>query len=231
MGIIRGNLVIRPQFSSEFSNYVQRPRPRRSKETLQGERLCKRERFLASDGRHHSDAGAGGLRVLPGPILQNQHIRGDRLSGGYGDRWHRPDVCREASQRRLEAENQAMKNGVLLFLAVTLICQLAGTLVIQIFYPAKGTLPLVLANLACLASSLPPYLLRFTKFSRQNSSAIPLVSVGWRTGVLVCAILLSAATKWPLHFFYCFCLLGCYFPFLLLESALAIVKVQQDSRP
>jgi hypothetical protein len=78
---------------------------------------------------------------------------------------------------------------------------------------------------------LPPFLLRFTQFAKRNQSAMPLVSVGWRTGVLVCAILLSAATKWPLHFFYCFCVLGCYFPFLLLESALSIIKVQQDSRP
>lgn len=219
-----------PQFSSEFSNHVQRLRPRRSKKTVQRECLRERERVLESHGRHHFDVGAGRPRVLPGRFSQNQRLRGDRIFGGYGDSWYRPDVCREASQRRLEAENQAMKSGILLFLAVAFACQLVGTLVIQLFYFSKGTWPLFLANCACLASSLPPYLLRFTRFAKQNSSAIPLISVGWRTGVLVCAILLSAATKWPLHFFYCFCLLGCYFPFLLLESALAIVKVQQDSR-
>lgn len=124
-----------------------------------------------------------------------------------------------------------MKTGLLLFLSVTLLCQVVGSMVIQIWYPKEGSWPLVMANLACLTSSLPPFLLRFTRFAKKNGAAMPLVSVGWRTGVLVCAILLSAATKWPLHFFYCFCLLGCYFPFLLLESALSIIKVQQDSRP
>jgi hypothetical protein len=97
--------------------------------------------------------------------------------------------------------------------------------------PPLDTRPLSLAVIACFLASIPPIVVRHTAFARKNHAAMPLATVGWRMGVLFVAIALSAATKWPLHILFCLSLLGCYFPFLVLESALSIRRIRLDSRP
>ena len=73
-----------------------------------------------------------------------------------------------------------------------------------------------------LASCLGPLLWPFgLKDSEQDSLSI-FVIMGFRFSVLLAALAISTATKWQHHNSFCNCLLGYYFPFLLLQSALLI---------
>lgn len=75
-----------------------------------------------------------------------------------------------------------------------------------------------------------PLSLRYTRFGRENAAAMPILTVLWRFGVIAIAILGAAATKWPLDKSFAASLLGCYFPFVVLESALSIRNISQDTR-
>jgi hypothetical protein len=83
-----------------------------------------------------------------------------------------------------------------------------------------------------------------------GSAAIAVATLFWTTGVFarrfpVASVLLtvgirmittggmaavSAATKWTEHKTFCFCLLGCYFSFFVLESAFSIARIGYLSR-
>jgi hypothetical protein len=78
--------------------------------------------------------------------------------------------------------------------------------------------------------AIVPLLLRYTRFGRENAAAMPILTVLWRFGVVAIAILGAAATKWPLDKSFAASLLGCYFPFVVLESALSIRNISQDTR-
>ena len=75
-----------------------------------------------------------------------------------------------------------------------------------------------------------PLLLRYTTFGRANAYTMPIMTVLWRFGVVAVAILIAAATKWPVDKSFAACLLGCYFPFVILESGLSIRNISQDTR-
>jgi len=78
--------------------------------------------------------------------------------------------------------------------------------------------------------TIVPLLIRHTDFAKKNDAAMPILTVLWRFSVVATALLASAATKWPLDKSFAACLLGCYFPFIILESVLSVRHVSQDSR-
>lgn len=78
--------------------------------------------------------------------------------------------------------------------------------------------------------TIVPLLIRHTDFAKKNEAAMPILTVLWRFSVVATALLASAATKWPLDKSFAACLLGCYFPFIILESALSVKHVIKDSR-
>lgn len=118
-----------------------------------------------------------------------------------------------------------------LFIVLGVLCQIVGTIVLSLQNPPLDSKPLTMAVIACFLTSIPPIVVRHTTFARKNPAAMPLATVGWRMGVLFIALALSAATKWPIHILFCQTLLGCYFPFLVLESALSIRRIRLESRP
>lgn len=69
-----------------------------------------------------------------------------------------------------------------------------------------------------LVWSSPAFLKRFPTGS-------VLLTVGWRMMMTGGFAVASAATKWTEHKTFCFCLLGCYFSFFLLESAFSIARL------
>jgi len=81
-----------------------------------------------------------------------------------------------------------------------------------------------------ILGAIVPLLSRYTRFARENAAAMPIMTVLWRSGVVAIAILVAAATKWPVDKSFAVCLLGCYFPFVILESGLSIRNISQDTR-
>ena len=88
-----------------------------------------------------------------------------------------------------------------------------------------------LSVIICLVASLPPIFLRRWRLAGPSAALFPLLTVGWRSLVVLFPLVASAATKWPEHNSFSLCLLGCYFPFLLLESGLSIVYARLPSGP
>jgi len=79
-------------------------------------------------------------------------------------------------------------------------------------------------------ATVVPLMVRHTDFAIKHASIMPILTVVWRFNVVATALLISAATKWPLDKSFAGCLLGCYFPFIILESALSVRHVIKDSR-
>jgi hypothetical protein len=77
------------------------------------------------------------------------------------------------------------------------------------------------AVLLCLAPVLPILLWRAVSRKKSQPWLGLLVSSG-RLLVAVAALGLAHATKWDHRIFFGECLLGCYFSFLVLESALLV---------
>jgi hypothetical protein len=88
-----------------------------------------------------------------------------------------------------------------------------------------------LACALCLLATLLPLWLRSLFESRQNGAAFPVLTMAWRGAVILVPIVWAAATKWPEVKIFSLTILGCYFPFLALESALSITRIRRDSGP
>ncbi len=88
----------------------------------------------------------------------------------------------------------------------------------------------ILALAVCLSSCVGSVAWQFgTKNVAQTDLSI-LLTMGFRFSVLLGALAISTATKWQHHNSFCNCLLGYYFPFLLLQSAL-LIRNQSFSNP
>ncbi|MFN7363189.1 MAG: hypothetical protein ACK5S3_11960 [Pirellulaceae bacterium] len=81
-----------------------------------------------------------------------------------------------------------------------------------------------LAAAIALSISIPSLLVSSSGNWNRLGAGGPLLIVAWRLGSYLAVLLLAGATKWPGDNFFAQCLLGCYFPFLLLESGLSIWK-------
>ncbi len=88
----------------------------------------------------------------------------------------------------------------------------------------------LLALSVCLVSSVGPVVWHFGDMNAAQSDLSILFSVGFRFSLLLGALAISTATKWPHHNSFCNCLLGYYFPFLLLQSA-SLVRQQSFPNP
>ena len=82
-----------------------------------------------------------------------------------------------------------------------------------------------------LASCLGPLLWPFGLKDAEQDSLSVFVIMGFRFSVLLAALAISTATKWQHHNSFCNCLLGYYFPFLILQSALLIRKQSLQHPP
>ncbi len=83
----------------------------------------------------------------------------------------------------------------------------------------------------CLAASLPPLWLRSILVKPEVATFLPILTMCWRSGVVLMPIVVAAATKWANLYSFSLTLLGCYFPFLVLESALSIRRIRSESGP
>ena len=79
-----------------------------------------------------------------------------------------------------------------------------------------------LALSACLATGLVPLVFKIVGETKVQDELSILVTMGFRFLVLLGALAISAATKWQHNNSFGSCLMGYYFPFLLLQSALLI---------
>ncbi len=79
----------------------------------------------------------------------------------------------------------------------------------------------------CNAATIPPKLLTFTGKSVFSGVTAALFTTVWRLGTFLVVIVLWTATKWLPSEFTAFTLVGCYFPFLILESGHSIKKANR----
>ena len=79
-----------------------------------------------------------------------------------------------------------------------------------------------LALSACLATGIGPLAWQLTGKTQDRDELSILLTMGFRFSVLLGALAISAATKWQHNNSFGSCLMGYYFPFLLLQSALLI---------
>ena len=80
----------------------------------------------------------------------------------------------------------------------------------------------LLALAVCFVSCVSPALWQIVQRWTGQPDLSVLLSMGFRFSMLLGAVGMSAATKWQHNNSFCNCLLGYYFPFLLLQSALLI---------
>ena len=79
-----------------------------------------------------------------------------------------------------------------------------------------------LALSACLATGFGPLAWQLFGKAQERDELSILLTMGFRFSVLLGALAISAATKWQHNNSFGSCLMGYYFPFLLLQSALLI---------
>jgi len=78
----------------------------------------------------------------------------------------------------------------------------------------------LIALFVSLASCVGPLLWSALSKPVAHDSLSIMVTMGFRFSLMLGALAISAATRWQHHNSFCNCLLGYYFPFLLLQSAL-----------
>ncbi len=66
---------------------------------------------------------------------------------------------------------------------------------------------------------------------REKRAGFSDLDHGMAFGVVLIPIVWAAATKWPEVKSFSLTVLGCYFPFLVLESALSITRIRRESAP
>jgi hypothetical protein len=81
-----------------------------------------------------------------------------------------------------------------------------------------------IAACIALAISIPSLLVSSSVNWSRLGAGGPLLIVAWRLGSYLAVLMLVGATKWPGDNFFAQCLLGCYFPFLVLESGFSILR-------
>ena len=91
-------------------------------------------------------------------------------------------------------------------------------------YPNGWERVVLLVLLVCNLATIPPALLTRGDGRAGSGVSTALLATVWRLLTFTAALTLWTATKWPPGEFAAKCLVGCYFPFLVLESGLSIRK-------
>jgi len=86
------------------------------------------------------------------------------------------------------------------------------------------------ALLVCFIACVAPAMWQVGKRDAAQSDLSILFVMGFRFSILLMSVAFSTATKWQHNNSFCNCLLGYYFPFLLLQSAL-LIRNQSFSHP
>ncbi len=108
---------------------------------------------------------------------------------------------------------------ILAYLALALLCWMTTWI---IFGKGADESYILIAISVCLVSGIGPVVWQFGDAAVAQSDLSILLTVGFRFSMLLGALAISTATKWQHHNSFCNCLLGYYFPFLILQSALLI---------
>jgi hypothetical protein len=93
-------------------------------------------------------------------------------------------------------------------------------------WPANWERVVFMAIAVCNLATIPPVVMSSSLNAPQFAATKPLLATAWRMLTLIGVIMVWYATKWLPSEFNAKCLLGCYFPFLLLESVLSIKHAQ-----
>jgi len=116
---------------------------------------------------------------------------------------------------------------VLLYFALATICVVVGSTIYQLPDFEIGLEIWIVAAAISIACGIVISFLTLSPAYRALPIAIPLIAMFLRTGIYFGAILYCGATKWSYQNFFTNCLLGCFFPFLVLESVLSIRRSSQ----
>ncbi len=114
-----------------------------------------------------------------------------------------------------------------LYVALGTICVLVG---ISIYRLPEFSVSLELWITAALISVGCGIVISFLTLSPAYSAlpaVMPLIAMFFRSGIYMAVVLYCGATKWSHQNFFTNCLLGCFFPFLILESVLSIRRSSQ----
>ena len=109
-----------------------------------------------------------------------------------------------------------------LYVLLGVLCVLIGSALYRLPDYVKGVEIWSMAAILSVACGVVVSFLTVSPAYRTLPIAIPMIAMFFRTGVYMGAVLYAGATKWSHQNYYTNCLLGCFFPFLVLESVLSI---------
>lgn len=120
----------------------------------------------------------------------------------------------------------------LMMILLAVVCVATGSAIVTgLGYP-NDLQSWILAAVVNLIAGAQMCLLAIRSRSIKARVMIPLAISLWRVLVIVAAVVIVRATKWPNYNFFVACLMGCYFPFLVLESSLSIRQAKEPfSKP
>ncbi len=120
---------------------------------------------------------------------------------------------------KIKANILSLLQEAMAYFALGFVC-----LVVTWMLTSDGVIPgyAYLALSACLATGFGPLVWQLTGKAQARDELSILLTMGFRFSVLLGALAISAATKWQHNNSFGSCLMGYYFPFLLLQSALLI---------
>ena len=119
-----------------------------------------------------------------------------------------------------EVKNNATSLRALLLkcLLLSVVCFVVISLLHQPSWPSNWRQIVLMVVIVCNAATIPPALISSgVKDPRMAVTKVLLTTV-WRLGTMIAVLVFWTATKWPPSEFAAKCLVGCYFPFLVLES-------------
>ncbi len=116
---------------------------------------------------------------------------------------------------------------LLYFGLLAIACVLVGGLMSLWWRGEAGWELWMLVGMVSFAISIPTTFLIHSRMTKDYPAAAPLLATMWRGGAYVVLLFYLDATKWQDDYFAHIALMGCYFPYLVLESSLFIRKVSR----
>jgi hypothetical protein len=123
---------------------------------------------------------------------------------------------------KLKSTARSLSVDVALYVLLGVLCVLIGSNVYRMPDYAKGVEIWSMAAVLSVGCGVVVSFMTISPAYRTLPIAIPMIAMFFRTGIYMGAVLYAGATKWSHQNYYTNCLLGCFFPFLVLESVLSI---------